>query len=65
VTPIEEKLIQIGNVLARSIGHVPGRCPKISPTVPCTCGAGKQQAKALSDWDELVEDIKKGLTAQQ
>ena len=59
MTPLEEKLIKVGNALARSIGHVPGHCPKISPMVPCTCGAGTQQAQSLSDWDELVEDTKK------
>jgi hypothetical protein len=59
VTIVETKLIEAGNALARSIGHRMGyNCPKISPAVPCTCGAGLQQAKALSDWDHLVRSIK-------
>ena len=59
MTATEEKLIEVGNALARSIGHRMGHnCPKISPAVPCTCGAGRQQAQALSDWDHLIEQIK-------
>lgn len=58
MTPPEEKLIETGNALARSIGHRLGsNCPKISPAVPCTCGAGGQQAQALSDWSHLVQAI--------
>jgi hypothetical protein len=57
LTMREAELVRVGNALARSIGHVPGRCPKISPAVPCTCGAGKQQQLALADWDDLVQDI--------
>ena len=64
MTLTEEKLIELGNALARSIGHDPanngGRvhsCPKMSPSIPCTCGAGKQQAKALDDWQHLIAEI--------
>ena len=56
-------LIRVGTTLARSIGHNPKgsiRCPKLSPAIPCTCGSEAQQARALSDWDELVEDIRRG-----
>ena len=59
MTALEEKLVEVGNVLARSIGHkMDPRCPKISPAVPCVCGAGAQQAKALSDWDEVSQKVK-------
>jgi hypothetical protein len=54
VTNLEEKLIEVGNALARSMGHAMGRCPKSSPAVPCTCGAGAQQAQALEDWAHLI-----------
>ena len=57
-----EDLIRIGNALARSIGHNPeGRihCPKLSPAVPCTCGASAEQAKALDEWIRLVNEIEK------
>lgn len=60
MTALEEKLIELGDRLARSIGHRLGHsCPKVSPAVPCTCGAAGQQAQALADWDDLVEQIKK------
>jgi hypothetical protein len=59
MTHLEEKMIEVGNALARSIGHRLGSsCPKVSPAVPCTCGAGIQQAQALSDWAHLVQSIK-------
>lgn len=59
MTATEEKLIEVGTALARSIGHRLGfNCPKTSPAVPCTCGAGAQQAQALSDWEHLVDQIK-------
>jgi hypothetical protein len=59
MTATEEKLIEIGNVLARSIGHRMGRnCPKLSPAVPCTCGASISQAEALAKWDALIQQIK-------
>ena len=59
MTATEEKLLEIGNALARSVGHRFARgCPKVSAAVPCTCGAGAEQAKALADWDQLVEQIK-------
>jgi hypothetical protein len=59
MTATEEKLLEVGNALARSIGHKINRgCPKISPAVPCTCGAAGQQAQALSDWEHLVDQIK-------
>jgi hypothetical protein len=58
MTLLEERLINAGNALARSLGHRLGsRCPKISPAVPCTCGAGAQQAQALGDWQHLVQEI--------
>jgi hypothetical protein len=60
VTQTEEKLIEVGNALARSIGHaayVRG-CPKGSPAVPCTCGAAQKQAQALGDWEHLTQQIK-------
>lgn len=54
----ETNLIELGNALARSIGHRMGsHCPKISPAVPCTCGAGADQAKALGDWQHLMADL--------
>lgn len=59
MTAAEEKLIEVGSALARSIGHRMGHnCPKISPAVPCTCGAGAQQDKALAAWDALMQQIK-------
>jgi hypothetical protein len=59
MTALEEKLIEVGNALARSVGHRFGRnCPKVSPAVPCTCGAGAEQVKVLADWDRLVQQIK-------
>jgi len=63
-TSIEIELIKAGTALARSIGHDPHNnggpvhgCPKASPMIPCTCGAGQQQAKALDDWQHLMVDI--------
>jgi hypothetical protein len=59
MTALEEKLIEVGTALARSIGHRSGRnCPKISPAVPCTCGAAQEQGQALSDWEHLMDQIK-------
>lgn len=59
MTDREELLIAVGTQLARSIGHRLGySCPKISPAVPCTCGAARQQAQALADWDKLMDHIK-------
>jgi len=55
----ETKLIEVGNALARTIGHRMARgCPKLSPAVPCTCGAAQEQAQALSDWEHLIDSIK-------
>lgn len=60
MTPTEAKLIDAGNALARSIGHKIGaHCPKVSPAVPCTCGAGIEQAQALGDWAQLTESIQR------
>lgn len=59
MTDLEAKLIEVGTVLARAMGHRLARgCPKTSPAVPCTCGAAAQQAQALSDWDHLMDQIK-------
>lgn len=59
MTALEEKLIETGAALARSIGHRMGyNCPKISPAVPCTCGAGAEQGRALAAWDALMQQIK-------
>ena len=55
----EEKLIELGNALARAMGHyIASACPKKSPAVPCTCGASLEQAKALGDWAHLMQQIK-------
>lgn len=51
-----EVLLYAGNVLARALGHYP-TCPKVSPTVPCTCGEGAKQAQALADWTAAIEDV--------
>jgi len=60
LTATEEKLIAAGTALARSIGHKISRgCPKLSPAVPCTCGASAEQSQALSDWEHLIDQIKK------
>jgi hypothetical protein len=60
MTATEEKLIEVGTALARTLGHRMARgCPKLSPTVPCTCGAAQEQSQALSDWDHLMDQIKK------
>ena len=60
MTPTEEKLIQLGTALARATGHRMGHsCPKISPAVPCTCGAAHEQAQALADWDRFIAEVKK------
>jgi hypothetical protein len=59
LTDREEKLVELGNAMARSIGHKIARgCPKLSPSVPCTCGASKEQAQALGDWLNLMDCIK-------
>jgi hypothetical protein len=59
MTNTEEKLLELGNNLARALGHrLAYPCPKVSPAVPCTCGAGAQQAKALEDWAHLLDQIK-------
>ena len=57
MTQIEKKLIEAGNALARSLGHRGFACPKLSPAVPCTCGAKPQQSQALSDWEHLIDSI--------
>ncbi len=55
----EEALILTGNQLARSLGHRFAKgCPKASSAVPCTCGAGAEQAQALANWDRLMQQIK-------
>jgi hypothetical protein len=59
LTEREEKLIELGTALARAVGHRNARgCPKLSPAVPCTCGAKDLQAKALSDWEHMLDQIK-------
>jgi hypothetical protein len=59
MTATEEKLIEVGNALARATGHrMSARCPKASPAVPCTCGAAAEQAQALLEWGRLVQQIK-------
>lgn len=58
VSHVQEKLIELGNNLARSIGHAGGKCPKVSHAVPCTCGSGEQQSIALANWNALVQSIK-------
>ena len=55
-TPLEKRLIEAGNTLARSLGHKPG-CPKLSPAVPCSCAAVRQQAEAMDDWQHLIRDL--------
>lgn len=61
MTATEEKLLEVGNMLARSVGHRIARgCPKVSSAVPCTCGAAQAQAGALDAWDKLVQQIKEG-----
>lgn len=58
MTELEQELIRRGTALARAMGHRMGfSCPKISPAVPCICGAAAKQAKAIDDWDALVEKI--------
>ena len=59
MTLLEEKLIEVGNRLARSVGHKV-HCPKLSPVIPCQCGAAQQQGGALEDWDHLVQVIRTG-----
>ena len=56
VADVEDRLIAAGNALVRSLGHG-SSCPKRSPAVPCLCAAGSAQAKALSDWCDLIEQI--------
>ena len=62
-----EEIVAAGTALARSIGHNPevgpthGQCPKLSRMIPCTCGAGAQQAKALDDWQHLMADLAKSV----
>jgi hypothetical protein len=59
MTATEEKLLELGNALARATGHHIARgCPKISPAVPCTCGAGLEQAKALDAWQRFLDQVK-------
>jgi hypothetical protein len=59
MTDLEYKLLELGNALARATGHRMGRgCPKVSPAVPCTCGAAAEQAKARADWDRLAQMMK-------
>jgi hypothetical protein len=53
-----EEIVAAGTALVRSIGHQ-NTCPKASQMIPCTCGAGKQQAKALDDWQHLMADVQK------
>jgi hypothetical protein len=52
-----EDIVAAGTALAHSIGHMTG-CPKISPAIPCTCGCGSEQAKALDDWQHLTRASK-------
>jgi hypothetical protein len=57
VTVIEEKLIEVGTALARSLGHK-FCCPKIASRVPCMCEVLRTQAQALADWEHLMQQIK-------
>ena len=59
MTILEETLIEVGNKLARSVGHKP-RCPKLAAVIPCQCGAAQQQGEALEDWDSLVREVTTG-----
>ena len=57
MTNTEEKLIDLGSELVRVLGHKTG-CPKIASSVPCICGAGQEQARAINDWIHLLQQIK-------
>lgn len=57
MTDTEERLIHAGNVLARSLGHKMG-CPKIAPSIPCSCGSSREQSQAINDWVHLIQQIK-------
>ena len=48
-------LVEAGTALARSLGHHP-TCPKASRAIPCVCVAGTEQAKALDDWQHLMNE---------
>jgi hypothetical protein len=51
-----EDFIAAGTALARSIGHK-NTCIKHSSVFPsCNCGSGAEQAKALDDWQHLMND---------
>lgn len=52
-----EKIIVAGEALARSVGHKPS-CPKISQAIPCTCKSSQDQAKALDDWQHLMNGLR-------
>jgi len=57
VTVTETKLIEVGGNLVRVLGHKMG-CPKIAASVPCLCGAGREQSQAINDWLHLIDQIK-------
>lgn len=56
MTPLEKRLVEAGTAMAGSIGHKPG-CPKVASAIPCICGHGQAQSKALADWLELMREI--------
>lgn len=59
MTPTDQKLIDAGIALARSLGHNM-HCPKVSHAIPCNCGAGGQQAQALLEWERLMDEARRG-----
>ena len=54
---IIDELKKAGAALADAMGHAQG-CPKVSSGIPCVCGKGFKQAKALGDWNSLVRRLK-------
>jgi hypothetical protein len=57
MTAREETLIVVGSELVRVLGHKMG-CPKIAPSIPCSCGAGREQSQAINNWVHLIQQIK-------
>lgn len=58
ITNREEKLIEVGNALARAMEPAVGAaCPGCSCDVPCTRNAYAEQWAALVYWQHLVDEI--------
>jgi hypothetical protein len=53
MSPVIEKLLEVGDALELALGHRRADCPKVSSSIPCTCGSGLRLQEAVRQWDYM------------